>query len=123
MVQFPNCCIVVYKEESVYYLFNPYSWTYKNSDNQENKVNAGWILYTNEKRLRNKVKSFMVKDGRGSYAFYSFEVISLRKAPKKVLIGHKLQKYEPDKQPKQEVMGNYEYITSFSVTSFFFKFR
>ncbi|GJQ78159.1 hypothetical protein Trydic_g2491 [Trypoxylus dichotomus] len=105
LVQFPNCCIVVYKEFDFYYLFSPYSWTYKNSDNEEKTINAGWIRYTNEKRMKQKVKSFMVKQGNGVYAFYSFEVISLRRAPKKALIGHKLMKYEVIHQPKQEIMG------------------
>ncbi|KAK9753098.1 hypothetical protein QE152_g3667 [Popillia japonica] len=105
LIQFPNCCIVVYKEDKFYYLFSPYSWTFKNSDNEEKTVNAGWVLYTNEKRLKKKVKSFMVKEGRGSYTFYSFEVISLRKAPKKVLMTYKLMKYETDKPVKEENMG------------------
>lgn len=49
------------------------------------------------------------KKGGESYDFYTFEVTSIRKAPKDMLINYRLNQYELEKPKKAEQLGKFSF--------------
>lgn len=57
--------------------------------------------YRKLKQVKKRLKKEAFKTG-GLYSFYTFEVTSIKKAPKGIVIGHKMHLYEVDKPKKKE---------------------
>ncbi|CAG9770182.1 unnamed protein product [Ceutorhynchus assimilis] len=64
---------------------------------------AGWLRCRNLKAAKRRLKK--AAKGRESYEFYTFEVTSIRKAPKDMLINYRLNQYELEKQKQPELFG------------------
>ena len=105
LVQFPNCCLVIYKEDEVFYIFDPYQWMFKNVKKEEIEFKASWIMYKDARQIRNKIKSCMKPKSQDRYGFYTFEVMSVRRAPRSVIIKEKLLRYATHKAGKPEDIG------------------
>lgn len=69
----------------------------KNGERKEGK--AGWTKFKDVDKLKRKIRKSIVK-GAESYSFYNFEVMSIKKAPKKLVIEQTLHTYEVDKEKK-----------------------
>nr|XP_022920512.1 uncharacterized protein LOC111428977 [Onthophagus taurus] len=113
LVQFPNCCVVLYKEDKnddAIYIFDPYAYTFTipKTDDEDEKtmtIQCGWTMYTKPKQLIKRLKEIAPKDQENSFVFYSFEVISVKKAPKKVLLTHKAMQYKLERAKPAEIIG------------------
>ncbi|KAJ8954134.1 hypothetical protein NQ318_005728 [Aromia moschata] len=100
MVQFPNACYVVHKcRDEFFHLFDPYGYPHKGKQNM-----ACWVRCQDLKILKWRLKKLIVEGGE-SYSFYNFEVTSIRKAPKDVILSHKLQLYELEALELKERLG------------------
>lgn len=78
-------------------MFNPYGVA--------KGPNAGWILCRDLKRLKKTLKK--VGGRPESFHFYNFEVTSIQKAPKELLLNYKMQQYETLTEKKKEEFGKY----------------
>lgn len=97
MVQLPNSCYVVHKSPNAsFHLFSPYGVA-KGS-------NAGWTMCRNLNGLKKMIKKLIVS-GAESFQFYNFEVTSIQKAPKDLLLSYKMQEYETLRGKKKEEYG------------------
>ncbi|KAG5881077.1 hypothetical protein JTB14_020407 [Gonioctena quinquepunctata] len=97
IIQFPNACYVIHKsQDEKYHLFDPYGV----SKSQK----AGWVRCKNLKQLKWKLKKLVIPGGE-SYRFYNFEVTSIQKAPKEVLLSYRLQQYDEETAAKKERLG------------------
>lgn len=96
LVQLPKACYVIHKSPNgFFHLFNPYGVA--------KGPNAGWILC----RDLNKLKKTLRKVGGHpeTFHFYNFEVTSIQKAPKDLLMNYKMQQYETLTEKKKEEFG------------------
>lgn len=59
------------------------------------------IRYKKLKQVKRRLTKEAFKTG-GLYAFYTFEVTSIKKAPKGLIIGHKMHLYEVPEPKKKE---------------------
>ncbi|XP_074039689.1 uncharacterized protein isoform X2 [Leptinotarsa decemlineata] len=97
LVQFPNACYVVHKTQNeIFHLFDPYG--------VQRSAKAGWVRCKSLKQLKFRLKKLIISGGE-SYRFYNFEVTSIQKAPKEVLLSYRLQQYDTEMVPKKEYLG------------------
>lgn len=105
LVQFPNCCYAVYKHNDFYHVFDPYPCLPTGEQDAGEEGRAGWTLFQGFDDVRKRLKSQVAKDGE-HYIFYNFEVSSVQKAPRDVVVGQRILEYELDKPIKPEDIGN-----------------
>lgn len=67
-------------------------------------MKAGWTKYKNVNKLKRKIRKDALK-GAESYAFYNFEILSIKKAPKKIVLSQRMKEYEKSKEKKEEHIG------------------
>ncbi|KAK5638442.1 hypothetical protein RI129_012737 [Pyrocoelia pectoralis] len=104
LMQFPNCCYVIYKHTTYFHVFDPYPCSENGKSDGSEKGFAGWTIFNNLEEVKNRIKGQMVPDGN-HFIFYTFEVTSVSKAPKSLIIGQKLMDYEIDQKTKPEKIG------------------
>lgn len=97
LIQFPNACYLIHRSfDGSYHLFNPYG---------DKKVpKAHWLICQDTKSLKKKLKKLVIPGGE-SFQFYNFEVTSIQKAPKEILLSYKLMQYHTDIEGKKEKLG------------------
>ncbi|KAF5279335.1 hypothetical protein FQR65_LT15408 [Abscondita terminalis] len=102
LLQFPNCCYAIYKHNSYYHVFDPYPCLPNGSIDEEDNGKAGWTIFNSLLELCRRIKKQIVKDGE-HFIFYTFEVTSVSKAPKSLIVSQKLLEYEMewDKKPEK----------------------
>ncbi|XP_023310427.1 uncharacterized protein LOC108904110 [Anoplophora glabripennis] len=89
LIQLPNACYVIHKsQDGVFHVFDPYGYPGKGKANK-----AGWVRFKDSNKLRMGLKR-LVKGGREHFSFYNFEVTSVKKAPKDVILSSKLEEYD-----------------------------
>ncbi|XP_056633873.1 uncharacterized protein LOC130443327 [Diorhabda sublineata] len=94
LIQFSNACYVIHKSQNdFYHIFDPYG--------QPKELPAGWLRCKDVKQLKRHLRKKVVR-GAESYTFYTFEVTSIRKAPKDLVLSHKLQMYDLASTGKKE---------------------
>lgn len=99
MVQFPNGCYVLHKSPNgFFHLFSPYGVA--------KGPNAGWTMYRDLNRLKKSMKKLSVR-GAETFQFFNFEVTSIQKAPKEMLLSYKMQEYETSKGKMKEEFGKF----------------
>lgn len=133
LIQFPASSYVVHKSpaKDTFHIFYPCGLPKgkkgKKGDtsDEEGAANgpvAGWLrcknlkvychfapipglkdVFQNAKRRLKKA----IKKGAEAYDFYTFEVTSIRKAPKDMLINYRLNQYEVEKPKRPEQFGAY----------------
>ncbi|KAF7285882.1 hypothetical protein GWI33_009360 [Rhynchophorus ferrugineus] len=126
LVQFPDKCFVVHKssQDKMFHIFYACGLP-KGKKNKSNKKDdeeegeeeeedeeekeqkgsvAGWLRCRNIKGVKKRLRR-AVRRGIESYDFYTFEVTSIRKAPKDMLINYRLNQYELAKKRKSENFG------------------
>nr|CAH7728599.1 unnamed protein product [Callosobruchus chinensis] len=97
LVQFPNATYVIHRTpDEMFHIFDPYG--VPKSDK------AGWLQCRDLAQARRMLKKLIVSGGE-SYSFYNFEVTSIKKAPKDVIISYKLQDYNMETPIKKERIG------------------
>ncbi|KAJ8965790.1 hypothetical protein NQ314_003906, partial [Rhamnusium bicolor] len=101
LVQFSNACYVIHRsQDETYHLFDPYG--YPAGEDKENQ--ACWVKCQDLKMLKWRLDKLIVPGGE-SYTFYSFEVTSIKKAPKDVILSAKLQDYDLEYAERRERLG------------------
>lgn len=102
LIQFANTCYVIHvSDDGNYHLFDPYPCLKSGRKDPKEKGKAGWIMYKNLKKLKRRIKKDIIKGGE-SYSFYNFEILAVKKAPKKIVVTHRLMQYEQKKEKKEE---------------------
>lgn len=119
MIQFRNCAYSVYRDDDCYHLFDPYGVPRKteekqnaspddgnqaNEANEANEAKACWIQFVDLTRLKKYVRENIVPKAE-DYGFYTFAVISVRRAPKEVLVPHKLALFASERKTRGEIIG------------------
>lgn len=102
LIQFPNTCYVIHVHNDTYHLFDPYGRPGKGKKRKPMK--AGWTKYKNVNKLKRKIRKDALK-GAETYAFYNFEILSIKKAPKKIVLGQRMAEYEKSKEKREEHIG------------------
>ncbi|RZC38817.1 uncharacterized protein BDFB_004744 [Asbolus verrucosus] len=95
ILQFPNrCyCISVDVDDKVYHIFDP----------NDKSGKASWTKYKSFRKLVKRIRSGLVSGGE-SYNFHSFEIMSIAKAPRHVIVSNRAKRYRTLKDKKQEMM-------------------
>ncbi|KAB0791416.1 hypothetical protein PPYR_03216 [Photinus pyralis] len=101
LMQFPNCCYVIYKHTSYFHVFDPYPCLQNGAADPSEAGFAGWTIFNTLDEVKERIKNQIVPDGN-HFIFYTFEVTSVSKAPKSLIIGQKLMDYELDQKTKPE---------------------
>lgn len=104
IVQFPNQAYVIYKHNDWYHVFDPYPCL---PDGREDTSEAGyacWTLFQGFSQAKEKIKSQIVEKAE-HYIFYTFEVSSVRTAPKTTVLSQRLLEYDLDRPIKEEQPG------------------
>lgn len=102
MIQFTNACYAIHKSpDGLFHIFDPYGVA--------KYANAGWLRCRNLQSLKRQLSRMIVSGGE-SYSFYNFEVTSIIKAPRDVLINMKLQQYKLAGAEKKENLGKYSFL-------------
>ncbi|CAH1118613.1 unnamed protein product [Phaedon cochleariae] len=97
LVQFPNACYVIHKSsDAILHLFDPYG--------VPKSQKAGWTRFKDARHLKRRLRRIVVAGGE-SYKFYTFEMTSIQKAPKGLVLSHKLEEYEMEAAVKKEYHG------------------
>lgn len=122
LIQFENCSYALYRDDDgVYHLFDPYGLKYKIDENAEEEEveeeeekgentksdstpKTCWIKFTKYNDLKKYIRDNIVEKLE-SYTFYTFVVMSVRPAPKDVILTHKLNIFDVGKKRKDEVIG------------------
>ncbi|XP_030747485.1 uncharacterized protein LOC115875983 isoform X2 [Sitophilus oryzae] len=111
LIQFPDKCYVVHKSatDETFHIFFPCNLPKKSSKDEKNAEGssenvAGWLKCKTLKQAKKRLKE-ITKKGSGSYDFYTFQVTSIRKAPKDMLINYRLNQHEMAKRRKSEKFG------------------
>ncbi|KAL1502117.1 hypothetical protein ABEB36_007309 [Hypothenemus hampei] len=114
LVQFPDSCFVVHKSsrDNAFHLFYPQGLPNANkgdntNDEEDNKGNesvAGWLYCGDLKNVKRNLRK-KGKKAIEAYDFYTFEIISIRKVPKDMLINYRLNQYDLLKAKKSEQFG------------------
>ncbi|XP_050312085.1 uncharacterized protein LOC126747459 isoform X2 [Anthonomus grandis grandis] len=116
IVQFADSCYVVHKSaaDDTFHIFYPKGipkgkskseTTEEEDDGEESGGDlAGWLRCRDLKCVKRRLKK-AVNKGAESYDFYTFEVTSIRKAPKDMLINYRLNQYDLEKPRKAEQLG------------------
>ncbi|KAL3271891.1 hypothetical protein HHI36_022361 [Cryptolaemus montrouzieri] len=100
IVQMVGCCNVIYRGgKNRFYLFDPYPINKRGKPVEDGR--AGWIRYKSLKQVKRRLRKEAFKTG-GLYSFYTFEVTSIKKAPKGILVGENLHLYQLEKPKKKE---------------------
>ncbi|CAG9829601.1 unnamed protein product, partial [Diabrotica balteata] len=98
LVQFANASYVIHKtQDEKYHIFDPYG--------QPKNQPAGWLKCRDIRELKWQLKKKILRDSK-SYNFYTFEVTSITKAPKDLVISHELQTYDmvtAERKEKQNI--------------------
>uniref|UniRef100_A0A6P7G2I3 Uncharacterized protein LOC114333566 isoform X1 n=2 Tax=Diabrotica virgifera virgifera TaxID=50390 RepID=A0A6P7G2I3_DIAVI len=94
MVQFANASYVIHKtQDEKFHIFDPYG--------QPKNQPAGWLKCRDIRELKWQLKKKILRDAK-SYNFYTFEVTSITKAPKDLVISHELQTYDMITEARKE---------------------
>ncbi|KAK4878460.1 hypothetical protein RN001_010966 [Aquatica leii] len=104
LLQFPNCCYVIYKHNKYFHVFDPYPCTPNGAADESDEGKAGWCIFNTVQEMTSRIKKQIIKDGE-HFLFYTFEVTSVSKAPKSLIVGQKLLDYEMNKADKPEKTG------------------
>lgn len=115
MVRFPDCTLVVCQNGGYYHLFDPYDSApkYKKMDTEQSDLEklrvphskveaqklASWTLLRTLDELIMHIKS-LVKSDVNSPEFYTFELTSVKNAPRHAALNYKLSPlFKPDENP------------------------
>ncbi|KAF2899351.1 hypothetical protein ILUMI_06824 [Ignelater luminosus] len=104
IVQFPNQAYVIYKHNDWYHVFDPYACLPNGKEDTSESGHACWTLFQGFNQAKERIKSQIVQKAE-HYIFYTFEVSSVRKAPKKTVLSQRLLEYDLDKPVKDEQPG------------------
>uniref|UniRef100_A0AAR5Q8U4 Uncharacterized protein n=1 Tax=Dendroctonus ponderosae TaxID=77166 RepID=A0AAR5Q8U4_DENPD len=109
LIQFPASSYVVHKSPAndSFHIFYPCGLPkgkQKSGTSDEASTVAGWLRCRNLNDAKRQLKH-AVKKGAEGYDFYTFEVTSIRKAPKDMLINFRLNQYEVEKAKRPEQFG------------------
>ncbi|KAJ8921144.1 hypothetical protein NQ315_013615, partial [Exocentrus adspersus] len=101
LIQFPGGCYVVHKsQDELFHIFDPYGFRDKGKANK-----AGWVKLKDVRKLKWVLKKLARSSGGESCSFYNFEVTSIKKAPKDVVLSKKLDEYDLLYASKKERLG------------------
>ncbi|XP_044260522.1 uncharacterized protein LOC123008655 [Tribolium madens] len=92
ILQFPDRCYALSVQDKIYHLFDP------------NDGKASWTRYSNFAKLIKRIRKNLTKGGE-SYNFHSFEIMTINKAPKSVIVSNRVKKYKIPKGKKPEIVG------------------
>lgn len=118
MIRFPDCTLVVCQSGGYYHLFDPYDSTPENVNQKEDpevsdserklrvprskeeaKEVASWTLFRTLDELIMKVR-YLVKNNVDNPEFYTFELTSVKNAPRHAALNYKLSPlFKPDENP------------------------
>ncbi|CAH0548624.1 unnamed protein product [Brassicogethes aeneus] len=88
LVQFPCACYCVFKSDEFYHLFDPYGPI--NFKKKKRKYKAGWVRCQTLEKLQKRLHRIGRFQKVQNYTFYSFEVTSIRRAPKEISLRQRL---------------------------------
>lgn len=110
LIQFPNACYVLHNQGGNFHLFDPYGCE-ADKEGKKKEGKAGWTKFKDVQELKRSIRGNIVK-GSESYAFYNFEIMSIKKAPKKLVMSETMHDYEMDKdKPPEEKTGNLNIVS------------
>lgn len=105
MIRFPSCTLVVCQSGGYYHLFDPYGNDTKGEQKKEKKketdstTTASWTLFRTLDELIIKIRS-LIKNNVDSPEFYTFELTSVKNAPRHAALNYKLSPlFKPDENP------------------------
>ncbi|KAF5281690.1 hypothetical protein FQA39_LY17711 [Lamprigera yunnana] len=101
LVQFPNCCYVIYKHNTYFHVFDPYPCLPNGIASINKKGLAGWTIFNNLEQAKTRIRYQVIKNGE-HFLFYSFEITSISKAPKSLIVGQRMLQYEMNYEEKPE---------------------
>nr|XP_015836513.1 PREDICTED: uncharacterized protein LOC657194 isoform X1 [Tribolium castaneum] len=102
ILQFPDRCYALSVQDKIYHLFDP----------NDSSGKASWTRYSNFGKLIKRIRKNLAKGGE-SYNFHCFEIMTINKAPKSVIVSNRVKKYKIPKGKKPEIVGKpfYEEIS------------
>lgn len=104
LIQLPNACYVIHKsQDGLFHIFDPYGFPNRGKPNK-----AGWVKFKDFRKMRLGLKK-LVKSGGEAFKFYNFEVTSIKKAPKNVVLSNKLEEYDLLYAGKKERFGKWTF--------------
>lgn len=104
IIDFPNSSYVLHNYRGFYHLFDPYACLLSGEADKDENGYACWTKFVTLDEAKRRLRSNITQGGH-SYTFYTFEITSVRKAPKKLVIGQRIAEFEKWKLKRDEELG------------------
>lgn len=105
MIDFPNSTYVLHNYRGLYHIFDPYACLSSGKPDKDESGYACWTKFATLDEAKGRLKSNITPGGE-SYTFYTFEITSVRKAPKKLVIAQRINEFEKWKSKRDEELGS-----------------